>query len=202
MRIARFGTANEFGDWITALHTFSYCHALDCVVRRTASPAVVRGVFHGAMSVYLDRFLNIPPAALPGERRSLDDEPRDAAELLKRFLDLLDQRHEVEAAARAVARYLRLEHPIGPLLDTLTLAAVREDADFHVFQMLEAAARQYERWPDCPEREHFLVAAARFLAAHSPTQRTQYQTARVALRLHRGEDLYEEADEPGAKAAT
>ena len=115
---------------------------------------------------------------------------------------MLDQRHEVEAAARAVARYLRLEHPIGPLLDTLTLAAVREDADFHVFQMLEAAARQYQRWPDCPEREHFLVAAARFLAAHSPTQRTQYQTARVALRLHRGEDLYEEADEPGAKAAT
>jgi nitrite reductase/ring-hydroxylating ferredoxin subunit len=202
MRIARFGTANEFGDWITALHTFSYCHALDCVVRRTASPAVVRGVFHGAMSVYLDRFLNIPPAALPDERRSLDDEPRDPAELLKRFLDLLDQRHEVEAAARIVARYLRLGHSIGPLLDALTLAAVREDADFHEFQMLEAAVRQYERWPDCREREHFLVAAARFLAAHSPTQRTQYQTARVALRLHRGEDLYEEADEPGAKAAT
>ena len=28
MRIARFGTANEFGDWITALHTFTYCNAL------------------------------------------------------------------------------------------------------------------------------------------------------------------------------
>ena len=149
-RIARFGTANEFGDWITALHTFSYCHALDCVLRRTSSPEIVRGVFHGAISVYLDRFLNIPPAPLPGERRSLDDEPRDAAELRTRFLDLLDQRHEVEAAAGVVARYLRLGHPIGPLLDTLTLAAVREDADFHVFQMLEGAVRQYERWPDGP----------------------------------------------------
>jgi nitrite reductase/ring-hydroxylating ferredoxin subunit len=196
-RIARFGTANEFGDWITALHTFSYCHALDCVLRRTSSPEIVRGVFHGAISVHLDRFLNIPPAPLPGERRSLDNEPRDATELRTRFLDLLDQRHDVEAAAGVVARYLRLGHPIGPLLDTLTLAAVREDADFHVFQMLEGSVRQYDRWPDCPQREHFLVAAARFLAAHSPTQRTQYQTARVALRLHRGDDLYDDDDGRG-----
>jgi nitrite reductase/ring-hydroxylating ferredoxin subunit len=195
LRIARFGTANEFGDWITALHTFSYCHALDCVLRRTSSPQVLRGVFHGAMSVYLDRFLNIPPAPLPGDRRSLDNEPRDADELLKRFLDLLDQRHEVEAAARIVARYLRLGHPVEPLIDTLTLVAVREDADFHTFQMLEAAVGQFERWPDCPERQHFLIAAARYLAAHCPTQRTQYQSARVALRLHRGDDLYEQDDE-------
>jgi hypothetical protein len=115
-------------------------------------------------------------------------------ELLKRFLGLLDQRHEVEAAARIVARYLRLGHPVGPLVDTLVLAAMREDADFHTFQMLEAAVRQFERWPDCPERHRFLIAAARYLAAHCPTQRTQYQTARVALRLHRGDDLYSESD--------
>ncbi len=81
LRIVRFGTANEFGDWITALHTFSYAHALDCVLRRSPSPAILRGVFHGALSVYLDRFLNVPPAPLPGERRSLDDEPREGAEV-------------------------------------------------------------------------------------------------------------------------
>jgi hypothetical protein len=27
--------------------------------------AAVRGIFYGAISVYLDRFLNVPPAALP-----------------------------------------------------------------------------------------------------------------------------------------
>ena len=43
-----------------------------------------------------------------------------------------------------------------------------------------------------PEGEHILVAAVRFLAAHSPTQRAQLQTAEVALRLHRGDELYEE----------
>jgi nitrite reductase/ring-hydroxylating ferredoxin subunit len=195
MRIARFGTANEFADWITSLHTFSYAHALDSVLRRTPSPEILRGVFHGAISVYLDRFLNIPPAPLPGQRRPLDDESSAAEELLPKFLSLLDERHEVERAARVVARYLQLRHPIGPLVETLTRAVVREDADFHGIQMVEAAVGQYDRWPDGAERGHFLIAAARFLAAHSPTQRRQLQTAEVALRLHRGEDLFEAGGE-------
>ena len=97
---------------------------------------------------------------------------------------------------------MRLGHPLQPLLNTLTLAAVREDADFHAFQMLEAAIRQLDHWPDEPQREHFLVAAGRFLAAHSPTQRTQLQTAEVALRLHRGDELYtDNGDSDAAKDA-
>jgi hypothetical protein len=78
------------------------------------------------------------------------------------------------------------------LLDTLTRAVVREDADFHTFQVVEAGVRQYEEWQGGPEGEHVLVAVARFLAAHSPTQRAQLQTAEIALRLHRGDNLYEE----------
>ena len=39
-----------------------------------------------------------------------------------------------------------------------------------------------------------LVAAARYLAAHAPTARALRQTANLALRLHRGEDL--SADDP------
>jgi hypothetical protein len=35
-----------------------------------------------------------------------------------------------------------------------------------------------------------LVAVARYLAAHAPTSRSMLQTARTALRLHRGEELY------------
>jgi nitrite reductase/ring-hydroxylating ferredoxin subunit len=191
LRIARFGTANEFGDWVTALHAFTYCNALHQAVKRCASPELVRGVFHGAIAVYLNRFLNVPPARLPGEGESLDAEPREAGPLLSRFLGLLDQRQQVDAAGRVVARYLRLGHPTGPLFETLARAAVREDADFHSLQMLEAGLRQYPEWQGGPEGEHILVAVARFLAAHSPTQRAQLQTAEVALRLHRGEDLYE-----------
>jgi nitrite reductase/ring-hydroxylating ferredoxin subunit len=194
LRIARFGTVNEYGDWITALHTFTYCNALHQAIRRCPSPELVRGVLHGAVAVYLDRFLNVPPARLPGEGDTLDAEPTEAAELLSRFLDLLDQRHQVDAAARVVARYLRLGHPVRPLLDALTRATVREDADFHSFQMLEAGIRQYGEWQGRPEGEHILVAVARFLAAHAPTQRAQLQTADIALRLHRGDHLYAEED--------
>jgi nitrite reductase/ring-hydroxylating ferredoxin subunit len=192
MRIARFGMANEFGDWITALHTFTYCNALHQAVKRCPIPELTRGVFHGAVSVYLDRFLNVPPARLPGERDSLEGEPREPEALLDRFQEALDQRAEVDAASRAVARYLQLGHPVLPLFDRLALATVREDADFHTFQMLEAGIRQYREWEGQPEGEQILVAVARYLAAHSPTQRAQLQTAEIALRLHRGDSLYEE----------
>ena len=194
LRIARFGTVNEFPDWITALHTFTYCNALHQAVKRCPSPELMRGIFHGAISVYLDRFLNVPPAHLPGDAEGLDDEPCDAPVLLKRFLELLDKRDQVEQAARVIARYVRLKHPIRPLFDTLTRAAVREDADFHTFQMVEAGIRQCLEWEGLPEGEQILIAVARFLAAHAPTQRAQRQTADIALRLHRGESLYEATD--------
>ena len=84
LRVARFGTANEFGDWETAHHSFTYCNAVHQALKRLARRAeasyveAVRGVFHGAMTVYLDRYLNIPPARLPGEDGDrLDDLPRD-----------------------------------------------------------------------------------------------------------------------------
>jgi nitrite reductase/ring-hydroxylating ferredoxin subunit len=194
LRVARFGTANEFGDWIGVLHTFTYCNALHQAIKRSPAPRLVRGVFHGAMSVYLDRFLNVPPARLPGERDSLDDEPRGGPELLERFLEALNGQQQVDAAARAVARYLQLGHPVQPLFDALAQATVREDADFHTFQMLEAGIRQYEEWGAGPEGNRILIAVARYLAAHSPTQRAQLQTARIALRLNRGEALYEEEE--------
>jgi hypothetical protein len=195
MRVARFGTANEQGDWLSALHSFSYCNAVHQILKRCPSPAILPGVLHGAISIYLNRFLNVPPAHLPGvdAREPLDTEPADAAVLRETFLDLLDTQQQVGRAARLVARYAQLGHPIEPLLDTLSTAAVREDADFHTLQMLEAAVRQYQAWPAGPQRQVILVALGRYLAAHSPTQRGQFQTARIALRLHRGEDLYEES---------
>jgi nitrite reductase/ring-hydroxylating ferredoxin subunit len=192
LRIARFGTVNEFGDWITALHTFTYCNALHEAIKRCPSTELVRGVFHGAISVYLDRFLNIPPAHLPDPSDPLDREPQDQTTLLTRFLDLLDQRDQVEQAGRLVARYARLKHPVRLLFDVLTRAAVREDADFHTFQVVEAGMRQYREWDGLPEGEQILVAVARYLAAHAPTQRAQLQTAEIALRLHRGDHLYED----------
>jgi hypothetical protein len=65
LRLAQFHTSNKFGDWDTALHTFTFANAIHQGLRRAPSPELLRGVFDAAMSVYLDRFLNIPAARIP-----------------------------------------------------------------------------------------------------------------------------------------
>jgi len=57
LRIARFHTSNEFADWDTALHTFTFANAIQQGLQRAPSVELLRGVFDAAMSVYLDRFL-------------------------------------------------------------------------------------------------------------------------------------------------
>jgi hypothetical protein len=58
--------------------------------------------------------------------------------------------------------------------------------------MLEAGIRQHAALAGSPRADHVLIAVTRYLAAHSPTDRARQQTARIALRLHRGDALYEE----------
>ena len=207
LRVARFGAANEFSDWNSAHHSFTYCNALHQLLKRRASEGdgtdgadSLRGVFHGAMALYVNRFLNVPPAPLPGERGDrLDDLPGDAGELCRRLLDVMDRQSQVEGAARIVARYLELEHPPAPLIATLARALLREDAGFHAYQSLEAGVRQFHEWEGEECGRHVLVAVARFLAAHSPTERSQIQSASIARRLHHGGKIYE--DDPAAAEA-
>lgn len=56
----------------------------------------------------------------------------------------------------------------------LASALLREDRDFHT-----------------------LIAAARYLAAHCPTSRAELQTYRMALRLARGERLFDDEQVDG-----
>jgi len=73
LRVARFGNANEHSDWETAHHVFTYSNAVDQMLKRIGSanvdadPTLVRGVLHGAMALYLTRYLNVPPARIPGD---------------------------------------------------------------------------------------------------------------------------------------
>lgn len=188
LRIARFHTKNEIGDWLSVLHTYTYANALHQCAKRSPSVELLRGVFHGAMAVYFDRWFNKPAARLPQHRRETQTLPTDPQELLDGFLNLLDTQGQVDLAGMYVYRYLSLGHPREALLKTLGHALLREDADFHDFQMLEAAFQQVEELDE--ERTTItLVAAARYLAAHSPTARSRRQTATLAWRLHRGENL-------------
>jgi nitrite reductase/ring-hydroxylating ferredoxin subunit len=189
LRIARFPTSNEFGDWDTALHTFTFANAVQQGLRRAPSTELLRGVFDAAMSVYLDRFLNVPATRLP--------EPDGSGEpgaLLKELPGLLDRQQQVNEAGALVASYLAADGEPDALLAALGAALLREDRDFHTIQMVEAAFRQHESLRETPEGGHVLVAAARYLAAHAPTVRSEQQTYQIARRLHRGERLYEDVD--------
>ena len=60
--------------------------------------------------------------------------------------------------------------------------------------MLEAGVRQFREWGNTDQGRHILIAVARYLAAHSPTERAIHQTADIARRLMRGGQLHEEID--------
>jgi nitrite reductase/ring-hydroxylating ferredoxin subunit len=191
LRIAHFARSNEFGDWDTALHTFTFANAVEQGLRRLGDdpagepPLLLRGVFDAAMSVYLDRFLNVPPARLP--------EPADLGdpeELLRDLADLLDRQQQVDEAGTLVARYLGSGGPPERLLAALGGLLLRENRNFHTTQMVEAAFQQFRHLRSTPAATHVLIAAARYLAAHAPTMRSQEQTFQIAYRLHRGDRLY------------
>jgi nitrite reductase/ring-hydroxylating ferredoxin subunit len=199
LRVARFHTSNEFADWITVLHTFTYCNALHQSLKRAPSAELARGIFHGAARLYLDRFLNMPAARLPEERPG-NDAPAGAEQLRAELLDLLNSEQRVNEAARLVHRYLSQGYVRAPLIAALGHTLLREDAEFHSYQMYEAGlALERELRDSRPAAaNHVLIAVARYLAAHAPTSRAMLQTARTAIRLQRGESVYEDPEDEQA----
>ena len=183
-RILRFGTVNEVPDWDTVHHTQTYANAIGEGLRRAGSRELFRGVLDGAMSVYLDRFLNLPPSRLP---EPLASPPKDA---LATLLDLYDRRSAVDEVAMVAHTFLEGGGDPGELFRTLGHAVIREDAGFHDYQQIDIAWRRLRRRAGSVEARWTLVATARWLAAHYPTRRAQEQTYTIALRLHRGESLY------------
>jgi hypothetical protein len=206
LRIAHFGTSNEQSDWESAHHTFSYANAaLGLIARATdqvADPETealcFRAALHAALAVYLDRYLNVPPARLP---RGDDEAGLSPPQLRRAFLDACDRPQQVAEAARLAMSHLVAGHR-GDFIALLGHAVLREDAGFHMLQNLQAAVRHYLAWQGDPEAWSILVAASRYLAAHSPTPRARLQTAQVAQRLMRGglihEDCSDDASSPPA----
>jgi nitrite reductase/ring-hydroxylating ferredoxin subunit len=203
LRIAQFHTRNEFNDWDTALHTFTYANAVHQGLRRIATQELLRGVFDGAMRVYLNRFLNVPPVPLPMPKKreniSNDSTFKDSEMILKELPVLLDKQQQVNQAGDLVVDYLYNNNgKPDRLLAAIGKALLREDRNFHSIQMIEAVFRQYSLVSTGDDEnnnsttiEHILVAAARYLAAHSPTMRSQGQTYQIANQLYHGEHLFE-----------
>jgi len=186
-RIARFPVTNEFNDWDTALHTFTFANAVEQGLRRSPSPGLVRGILDAAMSVHLDRFLNVPATRLPEPEPGADPDA-----LLAELPLLLDAQQQVDEAAKLVASYLGAGGDADRLVAALGACLLREDRNFHTTQCVEAAVRQHELLRGTGDASLPLIAAARYLAAHAPTARSQRQTFEIARRLHRGERIYED----------
>ena len=183
LRIVRFHPQNDFGDWDTVHHAFTTANALHQALIRNPTVDLLRGVVHGALRVYLDRFLNVPASPLPPE----------AAADLGDLRSCWDTQGQVDRAGAIAYGFLRSGGEPRRLLAHLGAALLAEDAEFHWFQVVEAGARQFHAWPAASEEAALvLVGVSRFLAAHTPTRRELPQVVQIATRLGRGEALYEE----------
>jgi hypothetical protein len=183
LRITRFHIQNDLGDWDVVHHAFTHANGLHQAMKRQPSVELVRGVVHGALRVWLDRFLNIPAARLP--------EPGEGPGDLGELQACWDEQGHVDRAGAIAYRWLHGGGEPGALVAALGRALLAEDAGFHWFQTVEAAVRQFRAWPAGSEEGALLLTGtARFLAAHTPTRRELPQVVRIATRLRRGEELF------------
>ena len=174
----------------------------------------------GCLSITVEKhpvaiFINVPPVPLPKStmraERSInadDSISKDPETSLKEeLLSLLDRQQQVNQAAQLVVDYLynnnnNNNNNIKPnrLLAVIGKALLREDRNFHSIQMIEAVFRQYSLLSaDSNKNEDnstaivlLLTAATRYLAAHSPTMRSQGHTYQIANQLYHGAHLFEE----------
>jgi nitrite reductase/ring-hydroxylating ferredoxin subunit len=183
LRITRFHTQNDHGDWDVVHHGFTAANGLHQLLLRFDTPELLRGLYHSALKVYLDRFLNVP-AARPPETRAGDLADLEAC---------WDEQGHVDRAGTIVYGFLAGGGDPSAAIATLGRALLAEDPGFHWYQVIEAAVRQFHAWPSGSEEGRLiLTGAARFLAAHTPTRRELPKVVQIATRLRRGEPLYEE----------
>ncbi|MGH9114596.1 MAG: Rieske (2Fe-2S) protein, partial [Acidimicrobiales bacterium] len=188
LRITRFHTDNDHGDWDVVHHGFTSANAVHQLLTLAPTPELVRGVYQGALKVFLDRFLNVPAARLARGPHAGAAPLADLAGLQECW----DQQGMVDEAGGIVHAYLKAGGGRSEVLRALGSALLHEDAEFHWFQTYEAAARQSAAWPEGSEPAALILAGtARFLAAHTPTRRELPQVVRIATRLRRGDPLYE-----------
>ena len=124
LRIVRFHVQNDHGDWDTVHHSFTSANALHQALLRNPTPELRRGCVHGALRVYLDRFLNVPAARLPtAEKGSLDA-----------LAHCFDVQGMVDEAGNEAWGFLQGGGARSELIAALGHALLVEDAEFHWYQ--------------------------------------------------------------------
>ena len=192
IRVARFHLKNE-GDWHDVANIYSYAHALYCVFQYAPSAELLRGIFHGAVFLAYLRWLNMPSARIPKPGQRLDETYDSVDKMLDRLEEFADFQKVYEAEI-LVNQYLEEGHDVGKLRSTLAHILLREDAELHMFQVLEVAYRHYELSDDPEEKRMHFLAATRYITAQKLMKNILWSTEN-AERLARGELLSEREDD-------
>ena len=139
------------------------------------------------------RWLNMPAARLPREGQRLDETFASEDEMLDRLQEFADFQKVFEAEV-LVSQYLEEGYDIAKLRHTLAHIMLREDAELHMFQVLEVAFRHYDLSDDPQEKRMHLLAATRYITAQKVMKGILWSTEN-AERLQRGELLSERDDD-------
>ena len=192
LRTARFHLKNE-GDWHDVANIYSYAHALYCAFHYAPSKELLRGIFHGAVFLAYVRWLNMPAARIPQPEQQLDENFASVDKMLDRFQEFADFQKVYEAEI-LVNQYLEEGQDIDKLQRALAHILLREDAELHMFQVLEVAFRHYDISDDLEEKRMHLLAATRYITAQKLMKGILWSTEN-AERLARGELLSEREDD-------
>ncbi len=192
IRIARFHLKNE-GDWHDVANIYSYAHGLYRAFHLAPGRDLLRGIFHGAVFLTYLRWLNMPAARLPRPQQRLGEEFASDEEMLDRLQEFADFQKVFEAEI-LVNQYLEEGRDIDRLRQLLAHIMLREDAELHMFQVLEVALRHYELAQDPEEKRMHLLAATRYITAQKLMKGILWSTEN-AERLQRGELLSEREDD-------
>ena len=135
----------------------------------------------------------MPAARVPQPGQPLGEEFDSEKAMLARLQEFADFQKVYEAEL-LVNQYLDEGCDIGRLRQTLGHIMLREDAELHMFQVLEAAFRHFELSDDPEEKRIHLLAATRYITAQKVMKGILWSTQN-AERLARGELLSEREDD-------
>ena len=135
----------------------------------------------------------MPSARLPNPGQYLGEQFDSPVQMLERLQEFADFQKVYEAEL-LVNQYLEEGHGIAELKHTLAHIMLREDAELHMFQVLEVAFRHYDLSDDEEEKRIHMLAATRYIAAQKVMKAILWSTEN-AERLQRGDLLSERDDD-------
>ena len=191
-RVARFHLKNE-GDWHDVANIYSYAHALYRAFHLAPSKELMRGLFHGAVFMTYVRWLNMPSARVPNPGQTIGEPFASDAAMLDRLQEFADFQKVFEAEL-VVNQYLEEGRDIDALRQALAHVTLREDAELHMFQVLEVAYRHFELSDNPEEQRMHMLAATRYITAQKVMKGILWSTEN-AERLQRGDLLSERDDD-------